>query len=181
MGSLLLVAIGVAMDCMAVAAATAVAVRSFRWTDALRLASVFGGMQAAMAGIGWAGGAGLERAIHEWDHWVAFLLLLAIGGRMIRESFRTEEEKSAAGFGFGPLAILGVATSIDSLAVGLTLPILGVPWEIALGLIGATSFVLSLVAVYLAERLRRFVGNRLGIVGGLVLIAIGAKILVEHL
>ncbi|HUP65964.1 MAG TPA: manganese efflux pump MntP family protein, partial [Thermoanaerobaculia bacterium] len=150
--------------------------------DLLRMAAVFGGMQSLMAGIGWAGGVGIERAIASWDHWVAFGLLLLIGGRMIREGLRHEaaEEKVSSSVTLPQLAVLGVATSIDSAAVGVTLPMIGVSFVTALVVIGATSFLLSLIAGVLANRLASRFAERLEVAGGLVLVAIGVKILLEH-
>ena len=182
MFELLFLAASVAMDCMAVSAATAAASPVLRRADLLRMAAVFGGMQALMAGIGWVGGVGLQRAIAAWDHWVAFGVLLLIGGRMVWEGLRheAEEEKGSSSVTLPQLAVLGVATSIDSAAVGVTLPMLGVSFVTALVVIGVTSFVLSLIAGILAHRLAGRFAERLEIAGGLVLVAIGVKILLEH-
>lgn len=182
---LLLIAIGLAMDCVAVSAARGVAMKGVRVADALKLGITFGGMQAGMAALGWAGGVGLTRVIEAWDHWIAFGLLFLIGGKMILEGLKDEEEDDEGGaknrLTLGQLFLLGVATSIDSAAVGVTLPLLGTPLVVSLLTIGLVSLALSIVAVYAADRLAGRFAERLEIVGGLVLIAIGVKILIEHL
>jgi manganese efflux pump family protein len=181
---LILIALGLAMDCVAVSAATAVGARGrLTASRTLAMASVFGGMQALMAGIGWAGGVGMQRVIESWDHWIAFGLLLLIGGKMIYEGLSEDEEGEEEGRlpGPGQLLMLGIATSIDSAAVGVTLPLLAVSFWTALGIIGSASFLLTLAAVWAADRLAGRFSERLEIVGGLVLIGIGVRILVEHL
>lgn len=181
---LVLIALGLAMDCVAVSAATAVGARGrLSAGRTLAMATVFGGMQALMAGIGWAGGVGMQRVISAWDHWIAFGLLALIGGKMIYEGLADEEEGEEGRKlpGAAQLLVLGVATSIDSAAVGVTLPLLGVSFWSALAVIGAASFVLTLAAVWAADRLAGRFSERLEILGGVVLIGIGVRILIEHL
>ncbi|HEY0592977.1 MAG TPA: manganese efflux pump MntP family protein [Thermoanaerobaculia bacterium] len=186
MFELLLIAVGLAMDCVAVSAARGVAMRGVRLADALKLGITFGGMQAGMAALGWAGGVGLTRVIEAWDHWIAFGLLLLIGGKMVIEGLKDDEqsEEGAAeksGLTIGQLLLLGIATSIDSAAVGVTLPLLGPPLIVSLLTIGFASFALSIVAAFAAEKLAGRFAEKLEVLGGIVLIGIGVKILVEHL
>jgi putative Mn2+ efflux pump MntP len=181
---LFLIAVGLAMDCVAVSAARGVAMKSIRPADALKLGTTFGGMQAGMAALGWAGGVGLARVIEAWDHWIGFGLLLLIGGKMVIEGLREDDddaEASAGNLTLGQLLLLGVATSIDSAAVGVTLPLLGTPLAVSLATIGLASFALSIVAVYAAKKLAGRFAERLEVLGGVVLIGIGVKILIEHL
>lgn len=181
---LLLIAVGLAMDCVAVSAARGVAMKGVRGADALKLGVTFGAMQAGMAALGWAGGVGLTSLIAAWDHWIAFGLLLLIGGRMVVEGLRDDDEadgKDGARLTLAQLLLLGVATSIDAAAVGVTLPLLGTPLGVSLATIGLTSFVLSIVAVYAADKLAGRFAERLEVLGGVVLVGIGVKILVEHL
>ena len=134
--------------------------------------------------IGWAAGRSFHKYMEVFDHWIAFALLALIGGKMIFEGLRDEEEheeNERARLTLGQLLLLGVATSIDSAAVGVTLPLLGTPLLVSLATIGLTSFVLSIVAVYAAEKLAGRFAERLEVLGGLVLIGIGVKILIEHL
>ena len=137
----------------------------------------FGGFQALMPLIGWALGIRFQSMITNIDHWIAFVLLAVIGANMIKESFSKEEECPDASFGFKTMLTLAVATSIDALAVGVTFAFLDVSIVPAVLLIGATTFVCSAVGVKIGNRFQ----SKAEFLGGLVLIAIGLKILIEHL
>jgi manganese efflux pump family protein len=167
------------MDATAVAAARGVAGISRR--DAWVLAGLFGAFQGGMAALGWAGGAVALRWIAAWDHWVAFGLLAALGVRMIVEALRAGPEDPDRVLSLRLMLVLAVATSIDALAAGVTLPMLAVREEVTVALIGGFAAVLSLLGVQLGRRLGARLGSRLELVGGLALVAIGVKILVEHL
>lgn len=181
--SILLLAVGLAMDAMAVAAARGLAAPQAPWSDALRLALLFGAFQAGMPLLGWVAGARIGPWIAAWDHWIAFALLGGIGGKMLWEAFRGDEEASPEGgsFRLRALLVLAVATSIDALAVGVTLPLLRAPLLLTIATIGVTTALLSLAGVYAGRRFGARLGRRLDAFGGLVLIGIGARILVEHL
>jgi putative Mn2+ efflux pump MntP len=182
MWALLALSVGLAMDAVAVSASAGLSLHRDRWPQALRLAVTFGFFQCGMAVLGGVAGGEALRFISDWDHWIAFGLLAFIGGKMIREGFREDAEHRVRGsLTVRALLILGVATSIDSLAAGFTLPVLELPLAVSAGTIGLTTFVLSLVAALLAQRLGESVGGRLEVAGGLVLIAIGLKILLQHL
>jgi len=171
-------AIGLAMDATAVAATRGLRPRR---GEALLLAALFGGFQAGMAALGWLLGDYGGRYVAAWDHWIAFGLLVAIGGKMLWEARRTGEDAPPARTGAVLYLGLAVATSIDAGAAGITLPLLGVaPW-LALALIGGVTAVLTVAGYRAGNALGRRVGSRLEIVGGVVLIAIGVKVLVEHL
>lgn len=178
-GTLMLISAGVAMDAAAVSASTAIAHPRLR--DAFRLALTFGAFQLLMATLGWLAGAQLLEQIGAWDHWIAFTLLAFIGTRMIYEALHDEQERSRVRtLGITSLLVLGVATSIDSLAVGVTLPMLQLPLPVSVGSIGLITFAISLAAALLARRLGGAFGSKLEIIGGAVLIGIGVKILVDH-
>lgn len=174
-----LLAIGLAMDATAVSAAQGVAAR-LSVAGALRIALTFGAFQGAMAAIGWLGGVGAARWIEAWDHWIASGLLVVIGGKMIVEAIRGEEEGEAH-LSWKELLVLGVATSIDSLAAGITLPLLDAPELVSLVLIAGVTAALSFAGVYAGRVAGARLGSGLDIVGGLILIAIAARILWEHL
>ena len=177
LGPVIALAVGLAMDATAVAATRGLRPRT---GEGLLLAALFGGFQAGMAGLGWLLGDYGGRYVAAWDHWIAFGLLVAIGGKMLWESRHDGPDEPQR---TGVLLYLGlaVATSIDAGAAGITLPLLGVaPW-LALALIGGVTAVLSLVGYRAGNALGRRLGSRLEIVGGLVLIAIAVKVLVEHL
>lgn len=176
---LLILALGVSMDAAAVCAARAVSAGGALRSLIFRMAGVFGIFQAAMALAGWAGGMGLNRVVAAWDHWIAFTILTIVGLRMIISS--DETEKTPSTITTTALIVLAFATSIDSFAVGLTLPLLPVDPIVAVAVIGVVTFVISLIAGSIGQRLGAKFGRRAGIAGGVVLIGIGTHILISHL
>lgn len=184
-GSLFVLAIGLSMDAMAVAAARGLSVREVRPSQIVRIALFFGGFQALMPLLGWAIGAAFGEVVRAWDHWIAFVLLGAIGLKMLWEAWKGgDDEASDVGVdAFAPkvLVVLAIATSIDALAAGITLPMLEAPIATSLVTIGVTTAVLSAIGVVLGRRFGAMLGKRLEIVGGLALVGLGTKILIEHL
>jgi putative Mn2+ efflux pump MntP len=182
---LLALAVGLAMDATAVAAARGIAAPTVRVRDGLMVGLLFGGAQAVMPLAGWAIGDWIGPVVSAWDHWIAFSLLAALGVKMLWEARRTTGSATTGRrgdpFALGPLLVLAIATSLDAFAVGITLPLLGAPFALSLVTIGVTTAVLSGAAVFLGRRFAAHLGRRLDTVGGLVLIALGVKILVEHL
>jgi putative Mn2+ efflux pump MntP len=183
-GSILVLALGLAMDAMAVAAARGLAAPRVRLRHVLLVAGFFGGFQALMPLLGWFAGSRLGPFVQAWDHWIAFVLLGAIGGKMIweargeRDALKSSEQDL---FGIKVLFVLAVATSIDALAAGLTLPMLNAPLLLSLVTIGITAAVLSALGLFAGRRFGAVLGRRLDVAGGVVLIGLGVKILVEHL
>lgn len=180
MGTALALAFALAMDATTVSVA-----RGFtrtRPSDVVTLPLLFGFFQAAMAALGWLAGEWGGEYFQAWDHWIAFVLLLAIGGKMVLESVRSDDEEAEPRReGVGLYLALAIATSIDAAAAGMTLPLLDVsPW-LAVGLIGLVTAACCLPGYLLGRAVGNRFGARLGLVGGLVLIAIGTKILAEHL
>jgi putative Mn2+ efflux pump MntP len=178
--------VGLAMDSTAVAAAQSVVAPRLLARDVLRASLVFGGAHALMPALGWLAGARLVASIAAWDHWVAFALLAALGLKMLADARRAREAPGpgAAGpdpFAWATLAPLALATSLDALAAGLTLPMLGVGFAASIGSIGATNALLTAVGACAGRRLGRRFGPRLGALGGVVLFGLGLKILLEHL
>lgn len=171
------------MDAVAVAASSGMARERASWREVLSLSAVFGIFQAVMPAIGYAGGALFRDAISAYDHWVAFALLAAVGGHMIKESRAPRNDDRPRGNAFAPrrLLLLGFATSIDALAVGLTLALLEVPVGMAVAIIGLMTFVLCIPAARLGARLGSAFAHRAELFGGVVLIAIGTNILIQHL
>jgi putative Mn2+ efflux pump MntP len=184
-GHILLLAFGLSMDATAVAAARGLAVRQIRLKHVALVAAFFGGFQGLMPLLGWLVGAQVGRAIEAFDHWIVFLVLGGIGAKMLwdaRQSDEAEPEISEQE-AFRPrvLLMLAIATSIDALAAGFTLQIMRAPLlESALS-IGVTTAVLSALGLFLGHRLGSALGKRLDVLGGVVLIALGAKTLFEHL
>lgn len=185
--AILTLSVGLAMDATAVSAARGCAAGAVRTRDVLRVAALFGGFQALMPGIGWFVGESLGSAVSAWDHWIAFGLLGAIGGKMLWEARggadRTSPVPSAEAdlFATRVLVLLAIATSIDALAAGITLPMLGAPLLFSLVSIGVITAVLSALGMLLGQRFGGMLGRRLDVFGGLVLVGLGTKILFEHL
>jgi putative Mn2+ efflux pump MntP len=146
------------------------------------MAATFGFFQALMPALGYAGGEFFRDAIEAYAAWIAFILLGAVGGHMIFEA-RSKDEAAPAGNPFAPrrLLVLGFATSIDALAVGLTLALLDAPPALSIAILGIVTFALCLPAVHMGARLGTRLAHRAEFAGGIVLVAIGAKILTDHL
>ncbi|HPD57317.1 MAG TPA: manganese efflux pump MntP family protein [Smithellaceae bacterium] len=152
------------------------------WPPVLRLSAAFGFFQFMMAVIGWLAGSTVVEIIEAVDHWVAFGLLALIGGKMIWEGMEKEEHKKQNDQTRGlSLLILSVATSIDSLAVGFSFSVLKNPIMFPALLIGIVCFFMTAIGMIFGKGLARIFGRKVNIFGGLVLIAIGIKILIEHL
>jgi putative Mn2+ efflux pump MntP len=184
LGTLLGVAVGLSMDALAVAVASGACARTLHLGRALRMAALFGGFQALMPVIGWLAGWGFRAHIAAWDHWIAFGLLWAIGGKMIWEASGIPDDESARDVATERLLVLfglAVATSIDALAVGLSFSFLGVDIPVPAAVIGAVTFVITLGGVWVGTRVGHFFERKIAVVGGVVLMVIGVKILVEHL
>ncbi len=178
---LLVLALGLSMDAFAVSICKGLSVPKLQAKHCLICGVYFGGFQALMPLIGWALGIRFQSMITNIDHWIAFALLAVIGANMIKESFSKEEECPDASFGFKTMLTLAVATSIDALAVGVTFAFLDVSIVPAVLLIGATTFVCSAVGVKIGNVFGNRFQSKAEFLGGLVLIAIGLKILIEHL
>ena len=180
-----LLAVSLAIDCFSVSVASGGILKKIRWGTFLLMAFLFGFFQAMMPFLGWSGASFFQEMIREYDHWVSFALLAFIGVRMIKESFEDEEERSFNPSSLKVMLTLSVATSIDALAVGISLAFTGYETLGSLAFplfaIGLASFVLSvagcLIGVYVGKKLN----IKMEIFGGLVLIGIGVKILIEHL
>ena len=181
---LISLALGLAMDAFAVAIATSVLLGRVNARQVFRLSFHFGLFQALMPVVGWAAGLTIAGYIRHWDHWVAFALLAFIGGRAIVGAIRGEadDRRRLADPTRGlSLVALSVATSIDALAVGLTFSALGVRLLVPVVVIGFTAAAMTLVGMLLGARLGRRFGRVMELLGGLVLVGIGVKIVVEHL
>ncbi len=180
--SILIVAIGLSADCFAVALSAGIAIKRFTFTNFFRFPLAFGVFQALMVVLGWLAGRVVIDFIAPYDHWLAFALLVFIGGKMIWESLRKKSDEEHQKYtGWLTLLALSIATSIDALAGGLSFAFLAVDIAIASATIGVTAFIITIIAQLIGNRVGALVGKRAEIVGGLILIAIGIKILVEHL
>ena len=180
--SIIFIAFGLAMDAFAVAVASGAAMRELRVKHAFRIASSFGVFQAIMPVVGWLSGLAVRGFIAGIDHWIAFSLLSLIGVKMIYESTKMKPDDSKRKIlSIYVLLTLSVATSIDALAIGFGFALLDVSIIAPVLIIGMVTFLLSFAGVYLGRRLGHIFENKIEIVGGLILIGIGIKILIEHL
>ncbi|NPV04110.1 MAG: manganese efflux pump [Syntrophaceae bacterium] len=182
--TVLLIAIGLGVDALSVAVATGVLLVNPPRAAVWRMSAAFGLFQSAMPLLGWSAGRAVAELIEAYDHWVAFALLLFVGGKMIVEAFR---EDGAGGVpGADPtrgwtLLMLAVATSIDALAVGLSLALVGGAILYPSAVIGVTAFAMTWAGMVFGGRIGTWLGRKVEIAGGLILIGIGVKILWEHL
>ena len=177
---LIFIAVGLSMDAFAVSVCKGLSVKKLSPRHAALAGLYFGGFQFLMPVIGWLLGYRFEHVITSYDHWIAFALLGIIGIGMIRESLSKSEELSDD-FSFRTMLMLAVATSIDALAVGITFAFLEVKILPAAGLIGITTFILSAAGIYIGHAFGLRYKAKAEFAGGLILILIGLKILVEHL
>jgi putative Mn2+ efflux pump MntP len=152
------------------------------WPPVLRLCLAFGFFQFMMAILGWLAGSTVVEMIEVFDHWIAFGLLAVIGGKMIWEGFKKEVSKEKADQTKGlPLLLLSIATSIDSLAVGFSFSVLKNPILFPAVIIGVICFIMTAVGMVFGKVLANIFGKKVEIFGGIVLIAIGVKIMIEHI
>ena len=178
--SILLIAVGLAMDSLAVSISGGIVMRPFCMRQSLRLALTMGIFQGGMTLLGWLMGVSFSSYITAFDHWIAFILLGFLGGKMIYESFG-EEETTISSFSTKTLLTLGVDTSIDALAVGVSMAFLKTSIYFPAFIIGFVTFALSLIGVISGYRFGKIKGINVELFGGIILIAIGVKILIEHL
>jgi len=177
-----LIAIGLAMDCLAIAITSGLAIKKLRIHHAAQIAFFFGFFQALMPILGWLAGSGLRGLLATWDHWIAFILLFAIGVKMIYESQKLPDAKKDFNpFNFYVLLLLSLATSIDALAIGVSFAFLHIPLLLPIILIGLITFFISFGGVFLGHHTGHFFENKMELAGGIILIIIGFKVLVEHI
>ena len=176
---IMLVAVGLSMDAFAVSICKGLALREMKWRYALVCGLYFGIFQALMPALGYLLGSRLMAIIADFDHWIAFVLLFLIGLKMIKEA--GDDDKEDSNFDVKTMLLLAVATSIDALAVGISFAVLKVNVLLAVLIIGATTFAFGFAGV----KIGNLCGTRLKLgaerVGGVILILIGTKILLEHL
>ena len=179
--TVLLVALGLAMDAFAVSIAHGMTIQKQRVASGLKMATAFGVFQSIMPALGWLAGLSFIELISGFDHWLAFILLAVIGGRMVYRARTNPTQEKETKLTASLLLILAIATSIDALAVGLSFSLLRVPIATPVVVIGVVAFLLSLAGFYFGNKIGQVFEKRIQVIGGVVLIAIGIKILLEHL
>ena len=180
--ALFLVGLSLSVDAFAVSVSNGMASKEFRSGDAFKTALIFGLFQAVMPILGWLLGSGVRRFVEDFDHWVALTLLAYIGVSMIIGAGKDEDEKAVNNpYGTRRLLIMGVATSIDALCVGIALAMDGTNIWLGSSIIGVVTFAVCYVGVYLGGRVGRLFKKYAEIAGGAALILIGLKIFIEHM
>ena len=178
---LFLIAVGLSMDAFAVSVCKGLAMPKCTFKKAAIVGLWFGGFQALMPAIGYVLGAQFQETIASIDHWIAFVLLALIGGNMIHEALDNDEEEADASLDVKTMFLLAVATSIDALAIGITFAFLKVNIIPAVCIIGIVTFIISFAGVKIGNVFGARYKNKAEIVGGVILILLGLKILLEHL
>jgi len=176
-----IIAVGLAMDAFAVSIVSGSTYKKLRIRHAFRIALFFGAFQAVMPLIGSLAGLTLKEYIASYDHWIAFVLLVGIGAKMLYESFKIGPSRQ----NFDPsniliLLVLAIATSIDALAVGVSLSLITTSIAVAVTIIGAITFALSYIGIFVGKKFGHFFETKIQAFGGVILIAVGVKILLQH-
>lgn len=178
---LFIIAVGLSMDAFAVSIGKGLSLRRVRPKHLLLAGAWFGGFQALMPLVGYTCGVSFAEAVTHIDHWIAFVLLVLIGGKMLHDGLAGEEEPSDADFSVHTMFLLAVATSIDALAVGVSFAFLHVDLLFSVLSIGLTTFAFSAAGIEIGHLFGNRWRSRAELLGGVVLVAMGAKILIEHL
>lgn len=176
-----IIGLGLAMDACAVSIGKGLTLRRVHLRHILSVGLWFGGFQALMPIIGYLLGRSFTEYVESIDHWIAFGLLLLIGINMIREAFGEEEESHNSDFGFRTMLLMAIATSIDALAVGISIAFMHVDIWMAAAVIGIVTMAISSIGILLGAKIGAKIGSKAGALGGIILIAIGVNILIEHL
>jgi len=179
--SILLIAVGLAMDAFAVSITCGLTLKKLKIKHAFAIALSFGFFQGVMPIIGWLAGVGFRNFISSIDHWIAFGLLIAIGVKMIYESFKLESSVKNRELSWTFLLFLSIATSIDAFAVGLSFSFLKVEIITPSCIIGVVAFILSMTGVVVGKKIGHLFERKIEVFGGIILILIGVKILLTHL
>ena len=179
--TLFILAVGVSMDAFAVSICKGLAMQKVKVRHAVTAGVWFGGFQALMPVIGYFLGIQFQEYITAYDHWIAFGLLLIIGGNMIKEALSNEEECADASMAFGKMLVLAIATSIDALALGVTFAFLQVDIWKAVAFIGVVTFSFSVAGIKIGNVFGAKYKSKAEFAGGLILVLLGVKILLEHL
>lgn len=180
---LILLALGLSMDASAVSISNSLCINKIKFKHIIQMALMFAVFQGLMPLIGFFAASRFEASISRFDHWIAFILLAIIGGKMLHEAIKADinQECSLFSLTLRLLLVQGIATSIDALAVGVSLSALNVNIYYSIAIISTVTFICCGLAVLVAKRFGNLLGKRAGIAGGIILIAIGLKIFLEHM
>jgi putative Mn2+ efflux pump MntP len=177
--SILLVGIALSVDTFSISITAGASTKNIKIYESLLIATYFGFFHWFMTVLGWLGGTLFNGYIYKYDHWLAFILLILIGGKMIQESFNEKDTKKFV-FSHKVLFGLAIATGVDAFGVGLSYSLIDKPIYTISALIGIIVFILSYLGVYLGDLLNKIIRNKMELIGGLVLMIIGVKIVFDH-
>lgn len=178
---IILIGIGLSMDAFAVSICKGLSMKKLKWKNAVIVGAYFGLFQAIMPLSGYLLGTTFSDLVISIDHWIAFVLLAVIGGKMLKEAYSNNEEDENDSFDFKTMLVLAIATSIDALAIGITFAFFEINIIKAISIIGFLTFTISAIGVIIGNKFGHKFQGKAEIVGGAILILIGFKILVEHL
>ncbi|MBN1925456.1 MAG: manganese efflux pump, partial [Prolixibacteraceae bacterium] len=178
---MILLGLGLSFDTFAVSVSTGLIKNSIKFWQAVRIASVLAFFQALMPLLGWLGGSQIADYISSIDHWVAFGLLSIIGIKMIIDSLKNDEDKKMNPFLFKVIVLMGIATSIDALVVGVSLAFVDVMIIQSVIIIGIITFLAAMIGMLIGKNVSGKSGKKVEIIGGLILFGLGLKILIEHI
>ncbi len=179
--SIILIAIGLSMDSFAVSVSNGLTIIDLDRRKKIVIAFSLAIFQALMPFIGWISGVGIEKHIKQYDHWIAFLLLSFIGGKMVLEGLQNSEKIKSKKLNYITLIGQSIATSIDAFAVGISFAFLNIPIVTPVLIIGLVTFCFAIVGLQIGKYIGSKFSKRIELLGGILLIAIGTKILIEHL
>ena len=180
--TIILIAIGLSFDTFAVSVSSGLILRKIDFFNATKIAITLAVFQAAMPVIGWLAGSGIKVYAEDFDHWIAFGILALLGGKMIYESFKTDpENRSFNPLDFKVMIGMAIATSIDALIVGFSFALLNFKILLSVGIIGAVTYIVAMLGMLFGKKIGARMGRRMEMLGGVMLILIGVKILFEHL
>lgn len=178
---LILLGIGLSFDTFAVSISCGIMERDIRFWQAVRIALFFAFFQAIMPLLGWLIGISIREYIIQVDHWIAFTLLSLIGGKMILESFKKDEDKDFNPKNLKIIILMSFATTIDAFIIGITFAFLDVNLPLAAFIIGSVTFIAAMLGMLFGKSIGNALGKKMEIVGGLILFSLGVKILLEHM
>ena len=178
---IVLIGLSLAMDAFAVSICKGLSMKKMNWKSAIIISLYFGIFQAFMPVVSYFLGSTFESYVTNIDHWIAFILLSLIGGNMIKESFDSEDKKKNDKIDFKTMIALAIATSIDALAIGITFAFFEVNLLLSISIIGIITFLLSIIGVKIGNKFGDKYQNKAEFVGGLIVVLLGIKILLEHL
>ncbi len=178
---IILIGLGLSFDTFAVSVSTGLLKKSIRFWQGVKIAFILALFQALMPLIGWLGGTQVAAYISHFDHWIAFVLLSAVGIKMIIESFKDDEDKKTNPLLFKVVVLMGLATSIDALVVGVSLAFIDIVIIQTILIIGVITFLAAMIGMLIGKSANGKLGKKVEIIGGLILFGIGLKILIEHI